>query len=95
MDPPEAVVRRRVEVRGRVQGVGFRWSCVRLAEALGVAGWVRNRADGSVELVAEGAAGAVERLVDWCRSGPAGAAVWEVLTTDEEPEGEVGFRVER
>ena len=59
----------------------------REALALGVRGWVRNRLDGSVEAVAEGAAGAVDRFVDWCRTGPRGARVTGVEAVDEPDAG--------
>jgi acylphosphatase len=87
-------VRRRVVVRGEVQGVGFRWACVRAAEALGVQGWVRNRTDGGVEAVVEGDADAVEQLVAWVRRGPSHAHVTSADVTEEEPEGLRGFRIE-
>jgi acylphosphatase len=87
------VRRVQVRVRGRVQGVFFRAEARARAESLGVAGWVRNAEDGSVEAVFEGADERVESLVDWCRRGPAGAQVEEVETVDEEPAGELGFRV--
>lgn len=90
----EGVVRRRVLVWGLVQGVGFRWSCAREAARLGVAGRVRNLGTGDVEIVAEGAAGAVESLVAWARRGPSRAEVMGVEVTDEEPQGLTGFRVE-
>jgi acylphosphatase len=82
-----------VRVRGRVQGVFFRAEARARADSLGVAGWVRNAEDGSVEAVFEGADERVESLVDWCRRGPAGAQVEEVEAVDEEPAGELGFRV--
>ena len=84
---------RRFHVTGVVQGVGFRWSCVREAERLGVGGWVRNRADGSVEVVAEGAPNAVERLLRWCARGPRHAQVVSTDITPEEPRGLAGFDV--
>jgi acylphosphatase len=87
------VIRRRVVVTGRVQGVYFRDATRRRALAAGVAGWVRNRADGAVEAVLEGETGAVERLVAFCREGPRGARVDRVEVTAEEPEGLAGFRV--
>jgi len=87
------MIRRRVVVRGTVQGVFFRASCQREAYARGVAGWVANRPDGAVEAVFEGADSAVEALVAWCRQGPPHAAVSGVDVTDEEPEGLAGFDV--
>ena len=87
------MIRRRVVVYGRVQGVFFRDSTRDEAEGAGVAGWVRNRDDGSVEAVFEGSADAVERLVEWCRSGPRRADVDDVDESDEEPEGLSGFEV--
>jgi acylphosphatase len=86
-------VRRRVIVHGMVQGVFFRDSTRRRAASLGVAGWVRNRPDGTVEAVFEGERGAVEELVDWARRGPRGAAVERVEQTEEPPEGLRGFQV--
>jgi acylphosphatase len=87
------VVRRRVIVRGLVQGVFFRDSIRRLAQQHGVSGWVANRADGAVEAVFEGEADAVERLVAFSRKGPRGAAVESVEVIEEEPEGLSGFAV--
>jgi acylphosphatase len=87
------VVRRRVVVRGHVQGVFFRGTVEREAERRGVAGWVTNRADGAVEAVFEGSPDAVQRLVGFCESGPRGADVAQVEATDEEPEGLSGFDV--
>lgn len=76
---------------GRVQAVGFRQSCVEAARSQGVAGWVRNRRDGRVEAVFEGAPGAVAAMVDWCREGPRLAEVASVELSAEEPEGLTGF----
>lgn len=87
------MVRRRVVVSGRVQGVFFRDSCAREARAAGVAGSIINRADGRVEAVFEGEPAAVEALVAWCRTGPARARVDHVEVSDEEPSGERAFRV--
>ena len=87
------VIRRRVIVRGLVQGVFFRDSVRRLAERHGVNGWVANRSDGAVEAVFEGEADAVERLVAFSREGPRGARVDSVEVAEEEPEGLVGFAV--
>ena len=87
------MVRRRVIVRGLVQGVFFRDSTRRLAQRHGVAGSVSNRPEGGVEAVFEGEADAVERLVAFSRQGPRGAQVDSVEVTEEEPEGLSGFAV--
>lgn len=87
------VVRRRVVVRGRVQGVFFRDSCRRVAHDLGVTGWVRNRADGAVEAVFEGARDAVDAMVRWCHDGPPRAHVSTVQVDDQQPTGETGFAI--
>ncbi len=85
------MIRRRVVVHGLVQGVGFRFALVRAAETRGVAGWVRNRPDGTVEAVLEGEAEAVESVVRLCSEGPRGAVVTRVEVVTEEPEGLRGF----
>jgi acylphosphatase len=87
------VIRRRVIVHGYVQGVFFRDSTRRRAQQHGVAGWVSNRWDGSVEAVFEGEPDAVERLVRFVHEGPRGAAVNRVEVAEEEPEGLSGFNV--
>jgi len=87
------VVRRRVVVEGRVQGVWFRETCRREAAAAGVSGWVRNRPDGRVEAVFEGEPSAVGRMVDWCRRGPSRAVVMQVEVFDEPLAGGSGFEV--
>jgi acylphosphatase len=86
-------VRRRVLVAGRVQGVWFRESCRDRAQAAGVAGSVRNLADGRVEVVLEGPPAAVDEVVAWCRRGPLRAGVDGIEIVDEAPVGEQGFRV--
>ena len=87
------MTRRRVVIRGQVQGVFFRDSLRRLAQQHGVAGWVTNRGDGAVEAVFEGELDAVERLVRFSRAGPRGAQVESVEVAEEEPEGRTGFQV--
>ena len=87
------VTRVRIQVEGRVQGVWFRESTRRTAEEFGVAGWVRNRPDGSVEAVFEGDDLAVARAVAWARIGPPRALVTSLRETAEEPEGLTGFDV--
>ncbi len=76
-----------------VQGVFFRDTCRRMAAAVGVGGWVRNRADGRVEAWFEGDRAGVERMVEWCRAGPPHARVTEVEVAQETPAGETRFRV--
>jgi acylphosphatase len=85
--------RARVRIRGFVQGVYFRAETRDRAGSLGVAGWVRNVPDGTVEAVFEGEADRVDTLVAWCRRGPEGARVDDVAVEWEEPSGERGFRV--
>jgi acylphosphatase len=85
--------RRRVVISGDVQGVSFRDATRREAERAGLAGWVGNRDEGSVEAVFEGDADAVEGLVEWCRAGPSSADVDGVEASEEEPQGESGFEV--
>ena len=85
------MIRRRLIVHGRVQGVGFRYSVARQAQSRGVAGSAANRPDGTVEVVLEGEAEAVESLVRWCEEGPRGAAVDRVDVSEEQPEGLRGF----
>jgi acylphosphatase len=85
--------RRRVVVHGFVQGVFFRDTVRRRADAAGVSGWVRNNRNGTVEAVLEGDGEAVERLVAFCRRGPRGAQVERIEVFEEEPEGLAGFRV--
>lgn len=79
-------------ITGRVQGVGFRWYARREAEERGLAGWVRNLDDGSVEAEAEGPSDVVDGLVVWLRHGPATAEVSAVVVTEIAPTGETGFR---
>lgn len=88
-----ARVGRRFVVHGRVQGVGFRASVRAQARALGVAGWVRNRPDGAVEVAAEGAADAVAALESYCGVGPSFARVARVDAFDATPEGLTEFAV--
>ena len=87
------MVRYRVLISGRVQGVFFRDTCRRLAAQHGVSGWVRNLPDGRVEAVFEGPAEDVRRLVDWAHTGPRLAAVDDVAVQPEPPEGLSAFRI--
>ncbi len=88
-----ARTRRRVVIRGRVQGVFFRASTRVSAHELGADGWVRNLSDGSVEAVFEGSPDAVEALVGFCRTGPRIAQVDHLEVFEEVPEGLQGFRL--
>jgi acylphosphatase len=90
-EPPRAA--RRAVVSGRVQGVWYRDSARRVAERLGVSGWAGNRADGTVELWAEGPREGVEALLEWCRTGPPRARVEHVAVERVAPAGIVGFQV--
>ena len=85
------MIRRRVVVHGLVQGVFFRDTVRRRAEANGVAGWVRNNGDGTVEAVFEGEPALVQSLVTLCHKGPRGARVDRVDVFEEELEGLSGF----
>ena len=76
-----------VLVRGRVQGVGFRWYVREVARDLGLAGWVRNRPDGAVEVAAEGDVRMIDRLREMLRTGPSGATVTAVDDITDESTG--------
>ena len=84
---------RRWVVHGQVQGVGYRASMAAEARRLGVAGWVRNRADGTVEALAEGPESAVAALAAWARRGPRFADVTRVEERDAAPEGSGDFTI--
>lgn len=79
---PTQAITRHLAIHGRVQGVYYRQSMVDAAAPLAVRGWVRNRSDGSVEALVQGAPHAVQALQDWARRGPAGARVDAVVATD-------------
>jgi acylphosphatase len=85
-------VRRRIAVRGHVQGVWFRAAAEREAARLGVSGFARNERDGSVTVEAEGTASAVDAMVAWCRLGPPRAEVTAVDVTVVESLGSSSFR---
>lgn len=81
-------------VRGRVQGVGFRYAARAEATRLGLSGYVRNLPDGSLEVEAEGERWAVGELLDWLADGPDGAVVEAVDVEEREPMGSAGFAIE-
>jgi acylphosphatase len=77
-----ALVAKHLTISGRVQGVGYRASMIDEARRLGVTGWVRNRRDGTVEAVVDGAPAAVAAIIDWARRGPRGASIDRVAVAD-------------
>jgi len=81
----------RLLVRGRVQGVGYRWWGMRRAQALGLDGWVRNRSDGSVEMLVIGAPRDLDAMTAACWQGPSAARVTAVAKAPAEDDGSVGF----
>ena len=80
-----------LSVQGRVQGVGYRWWTVQAATALGLEGWVRNRRDGSVEVLAIGDAATIDQLQESCRQGPRAAVVLAVERYMADDDGSTGF----
>ena len=80
-------LRLRIVVRGRVQGVGFRYATVTTARRLGLSGWARNMPDGNVEILTEGPSAAVHELLAWCQHGPPSARVTAVQHSEEPAEG--------
>jgi acylphosphatase len=90
-----AIEARRFVVRGRVQGVGFRWFVEREAHILGIAGWVRNNHDGSVEVLAQGTSHQLSGLHSRLREGPRAARVDDVEASEARPvDGLSSFRIE-
>ncbi len=85
-----------LRIKGRVQGVFFRYETQSVAQRLGLVGWVRNRLDGSVEVVAEGEKEKLDELIKWCHQGPPLARVDSVEVRWEEPTDEFkNFSIER
>ncbi|MFS0714273.1 acylphosphatase [Microbacterium sp. 2P01SA-2] len=82
-----------VIVEGRVQGVGYRYSLLLEADRRGVVGWVRNRANGSVEAVLEGTDDAVDAVLAWMAQGPPGARVDVARVADTPRSGSTAFEV--
>jgi acylphosphatase len=87
------MVARTILVTGRVQGVFFRDSTKRMADELGVKGWVRNTEDGAVEIHAEGTEDALKELEQWCREGPPAAKVEKVKRSDATVKGYSDFSI--
>lgn len=84
----------RIRITGHVQGVGFRWSALRVARALGITGLVRNMPDGSVYTEAEGTIRQLEDYLAWCRKGPRTGFVDRVVVEKVPPAGYTEFRVD-
>lgn len=93
MAGPRGLTRLHLTVTGRVQGVGYRWFVRRLADSLGLVGWVRNREDGSVEAQAEGDAAALDEFVARLKDGNPAARVDSVESRPLPPRGEPDFRI--
>ena len=85
--------RAEIRISGSVQGVGFRYEARDRARSLGLAGFIRNLPDGTVEAAFEGPEERVESMLDWCRRGPGGAEVADVQVDWEDARGEMGFWV--
>ncbi|MGC2414388.1 MAG: acylphosphatase [Stellaceae bacterium] len=81
-----------LRIAGRVQGVGYRAWAIDTATRLGLRGWVRNRADGSVEALVIGEEDAVAAMIEACRDGPFAARVGEIAVDEAEDDGSDGFR---
>lgn len=80
-------------VSGRVQGVGFRYTCYNEARRLGLSGWVRNEPDGDVEIWAEGSAEKLDRFLQWLHRGPPGARIDRVNYEKHQPAGYSAFEI--
>lgn len=93
MAAPLPLTRRHLTVRGRVQGVGFRWFARETAAALGLAGWARNREDGTVEAEAEGTPEALDEFVRRLRTGNPAARVDEIVQSPVPPKGGGSFEI--
>lgn len=85
LDKDGAIRNRLVRIYGRVQGVGFREACVRRARARGVTGWVRNRVDGSVEVMLQGSPEQLADMCNWLRDGISAAVVDKIEVMEMQP----------
>jgi acylphosphatase len=83
----------KITVRGRVQGVGFRWNALKAAESLGISGYVMNRPDGSVYIEAEGTREQLDSFAAWCRKGPGFGHVSSADISEYPPFGYSGFNI--
>jgi len=83
-----------LQVYGKVQGVFYRKSTKETADKIGLKGWVRNKADGSVEIFAEGSTSQIEELKAWSKKGPAQAEVQEVISEGKEAQFYKSFEIE-
>ena len=95
MDTPGPLTRRYVRVRGRVQGVGYRWFVRESAEAMSLTGWVRNREDGSVEAEVEGEPRALDEFIRRLKDGNPAASVDDIECREAVPQGGRGFEIRR
>ncbi len=93
MSTIDPLTRLHLVVRGRVQGVGFRWFALETAESLGLTGWVRNREDGSVEAEAEGTTSALDEFEKRLRTGNPSARVDEIESLPQAVKNETAFRI--
>ena len=89
------IVRVHLWISGRVQGVGYRFSTLKVAQQRGLNGWVKNLPNGQVEAVFEGSLMNVKEMIQWCHSGPTAAAPEQVQVEWEQPEGLSGFEILR
>lgn len=89
------MVRYRIRVKGKVQGVFYRSTAQAKAKELGLSGWVKNEEDGSVLIEAEGEEQKLLKLVDWCKEGPGAAVVNDVEYNEIEPKGANGFEIKK
>ena len=87
------MIRYKIKVKGKVQGVFYRSSTQAKAKELGLNGWVKNADDGSVLIEVEGEVQKLEKMLEWCRQGPGAAVVNEVEFEETEPKGVSGFEV--
>ncbi len=87
------IVHKHLKILGKVQGVGFRHNAFILAQKLGVTGWVKNTAEGAVEVVVEGNSSSVNLFVEWCHEGPMHSAVTSVTVLESRDQDIADFSV--